>query len=86
MTEAVAAVNDHAFAELGFDRLVFSNARGNLASRRVKEKSGARFVRTEPAQFVDPSLTEREVWETTKADWLAFRAETSRAGTSRAGT
>lgn len=73
MTEAVTAVNDHAFANLGFERLVLSNARGNLRSRRVKEKTGARLLRIEPAEFVNPALTERELWETTKQDWLAFR-------------
>jgi len=73
MTEAACAVNDHAFARLAFERLVFSNARGNVRSRRVKEKTGARLLRVEPALFVDPSLTEREVWETTKAEWQVFR-------------
>lgn len=73
MTEAVTAVNDHAFTRLGFERLVFSNARGNVRSRRVKERTAARLMRVEPALFVDPALCEREVWETTKAEWLAFR-------------
>jgi [ribosomal protein S5]-alanine N-acetyltransferase len=74
MTEAVAAVNDCAFGQLGFQRLVFSNARGNLRSRRVKEKTGARFLGVEPALFVDASLSERELWETTRDDWLQFRS------------
>jgi RimJ/RimL family protein N-acetyltransferase len=73
MTEAVAAVNDCAFGQLGFQRLVFSNARGNLRSRRVKEKTGARFLGVEPSLFVDPSLRERELWETTQGDWVQFR-------------
>ena len=80
MTEAVTAVNDHAFTSLGFERLVFSNARGNLRSHRVKEKTGARLLRIEPAEFVNRAWTEREVWETTRQDWLAFRRAASLSG------
>jgi RimJ/RimL family protein N-acetyltransferase len=69
MTEAVAPVTDYAFNNLGFERLVFSNAVGNVASRRVKEKTGATFIGTGPAAFVDPAFTQREVWEFTKDDW-----------------
>lgn len=69
MTEAVAPVTAHAFNVLGFERLIFGNAVGNLRSRRVKEKAGARWLRSEPAKFVDPNYTEREIWELTKADW-----------------
>jgi len=69
MTEAVAPVNDCAFNVLGFDRLVFSNARGNLRSRRIKEKTGARFLYCAPASFVDPVYTHREIWELTARDW-----------------
>src|SRR6185312_8059826 len=52
MTEAVAPVMDYAFDKLGFEKLVFSNALGNDRSRRVKEKTGARLLRTEPAKYV----------------------------------
>ncbi len=69
MTEAVEPVMDYAFEQLGFDTLVFSNARGNSRSRRVKEKTGARLVRVEPASFVNPAYSEREVWELTKTEW-----------------
>ncbi len=69
MTEATNAVTAHAFNNLGFENLTFSNALGNLRSRRIKEKSGARLIRTEPAKFVNPDYTQREVWELTKADW-----------------
>jgi [ribosomal protein S5]-alanine N-acetyltransferase len=66
MTEAVTPVVDYAFDQLGFDRLIFCNARGNIASRRIKEKTGARFIGIEPAAFVDPQYTERELWELMK--------------------
>lgn len=74
MTEAVIPVMDYAFDELGFERLISSNALGNIRSRRIKEKTGARFIRTEPAKFVNSAYTEREVWELTKEEWLKFRA------------
>jgi len=69
MSEAVIPVNDFAFTELGFDKLVYANAKGNLRSRRIKEKTGAKFIGSEPASFVDPAYTESEVWELTKSDW-----------------
>jgi ribosomal-protein-alanine N-acetyltransferase len=69
MTEAVERVMDYAFDELSFDVLVFANAVGNVGSRRVKEKTGARLLRVEPAKFVDPKFTEHEIWELRKEDW-----------------
>lgn len=77
MTEAVKPVTDYAFDVLGFEKLVLANAVGNPASRRIKEKTGAVFLRIEPAIYVNPSYTEREVWELTKECWKAFK--TSRA-------
>jgi ribosomal-protein-alanine N-acetyltransferase len=71
MTEAVTPVMDYSFKELGFEKLTFANAVGNERSRRVKEKTGARFIETRPARFVDPQYTEHEIWELTKEDWLA---------------
>lgn len=73
MTEAAEAVTDHAFRDLGFDKLIFSNAAGNARSRRVKVKAGARLIGIRPAKFVDPSLTEAEDWELTKAEWEKFQ-------------
>src|SRR5690606_17264191 len=69
MTEAVNPINDYAFDVLGFEKLYFSNAKGNIASRRVKEKNGAKFVKILPATFVDARFTETELWELKKEDW-----------------
>ena len=66
MTEAVAPVTNYAFNDLGFQKLYFTNAVGNLASRRVKEKSGATYIETRPAKFVSPEFTHTELWELTK--------------------
>lgn len=71
MTEAVAAVTALAFNVLGFTRLEFANAPANAGSRRIKEKQGARFLRLEPARYVDPEITAHEVWELTREDWQA---------------
>jgi len=73
MTEAVAPVMDYAFNQLGFEELVFANAVGNSRSRRVKEKTGAVFVETRPAQFVSPEYKEQEIWKIDKKDWLSLR-------------
>lgn len=73
MIEAVRPVMDYAFNELGFEKLVFANAVGNNASRRIKEKTGAKLIDVKPAKFVDPNYTEHEIWELTKDDWIAIR-------------
>ena len=73
MTEAVEPIIDYAFTELGFERLLFDNALGNIKSRRVKEKTGCRFLRVEPARFVDPAYREREFWELSREDWRAHK-------------
>jgi RimJ/RimL family protein N-acetyltransferase len=70
MTEATDAVTDYAFAALGFEKLTLTNALGNTRSRRIKEKAGAVFLRTEPALFVNPAYTQHEVWELTREAWL----------------
>jgi ribosomal-protein-alanine N-acetyltransferase len=73
MTEAVEPVMDYAFNELGFEKLCFANAVGNIGSRRVKEKTGAKLLRVEPAKFVDPAFSEHEIWELKKEDWVKNR-------------
>ena len=44
MTEAADRVTDYAFRELGWPYLWLRNAQENHASRRIKEKQGARLV------------------------------------------
>jgi RimJ/RimL family protein N-acetyltransferase len=43
--EAAAALRDHGFRELGFERLISLIIRGNERSERVAEKIGSRYVR-----------------------------------------
>lgn len=74
MTEACEAVNAFAFTSLGYSHLIFSNAVGNLASRRVKEKTGAVLLGQREASFVDPQYRLAETWELTRASWQARQA------------
>ena len=75
MTEAVQPILNYAFKELGFEKMVFANAVQNRGSRRIKEKTGCRYIRTEPRQFLNPEFTECEIWELTKKDWFKFCEE-----------
>jgi ribosomal-protein-alanine N-acetyltransferase len=75
MSEATAAINDCAFARLGFTELVLANAAGNVRSRRIKEKSGARFLGLTPCAYVDPSLTQQEQWLLSRTDWHEHRSK-----------
>jgi RimJ/RimL family protein N-acetyltransferase len=69
MTEALKPITDYAFDVLGFESLTFSNAVGNFRSRRIKEKQGAQFLGIRPGTFVDPALTEQEVWRLDSQLW-----------------
>ena len=72
MTEGNYPIIDYAFNQLGFEKLVFTNAVGNFASRKVKEKTGCILVDVKPAQFVNPKFTKTEIWELTKNSWDIF--------------
>lgn len=73
MTEAAVLVTDYAFDQLDFNTLVFTNAKGNRRSARIKEKTGARFIKCQPATFVDSEYTEQEIWELHKDEWIKHK-------------
>ncbi|MBI1216803.1 MAG: GNAT family N-acetyltransferase [Alphaproteobacteria bacterium] len=73
MTEAVTAVNDYTFGALGFERITIKNAKENAGSRRVKEKTGAVLLRTEPTDDYHGGYAESEVWELTAENWRKAR-------------
>jgi [ribosomal protein S5]-alanine N-acetyltransferase len=73
MTEAVIAVNDFWFDVLGFPVLRAPKAVGNLASRRISEKTGMRIVATEERHFVS-GRHPCEIWEITAEEWHQARA------------
>lgn len=73
MTEAVFPIMDYAFDTLHFETLIFANVAGNIRSRRIKEKTGARLIRIQPGEFVNPNYAESEIWGITKQEWRVFR-------------
>lgn len=73
MGEACDAVTQFAFEDLNFEKLIFSNALGNVRSRRIKEKAGAQFVGLRDAKFVSDEYTQSELWELTRESWLDTR-------------
>jgi RimJ/RimL family protein N-acetyltransferase len=73
MTEAVIAINDFWFDVLEFPVLRAPKAIGNLASRRISEKTGMRIVATEERDFVSGRLP-CEIWEITAGEWHKARA------------
>lgn len=72
MTEAIAAVNDFAFLTLGLESFHVCNAQSNVASRRVKQKTGAEFI-----GFVElphhNGESRAEKWKVTRDTWLRDR-------------
>jgi RimJ/RimL family protein N-acetyltransferase len=72
MTEAVSAVNDFAFRTLGIESYYACNAATNVASRRVKQKTGAELVGyIEIAHHSGQTLAEK--WRVTRENWLRRR-------------
>ena len=70
MSEACEAVTEFWFNTLGRQRLIVAKATGNVASRRVSEKQGARLVAIEERNFVSGRLP-AEIWELTREAWNA---------------
>ena len=69
MTEAITAVNDFAFCTLGIESFHVCNVEANVASRRVKQKTGAQFVgHVELAHHNGQTRTEQ--WKVTRDSWL----------------
>ena len=72
MTEAVIAVQDYLFLELGLERVVVTNSVNNPASRRIKEKTGAKWLGRISFPHRD-GCDESEAWEITREEWCRFR-------------
>jgi ribosomal-protein-alanine N-acetyltransferase len=73
MTEAAERVTAYAFAELGWPHLWFTNAQDNHASRRIKEKQGARLVDLMIGRYVEGTGPQM-VWQLLRQDWMERRA------------
>lgn len=70
MTEASDAVTDYWFNDLGNEVLRVPKAVDNPSSRRISEKRGMRVVSTFRKKLVS-GIHACELWEITKAEWLA---------------
>ena len=70
MTEAVKPILNYAFTDLGFEKLLFTNAPQNIASRRIKEKTNCRYIKTISKKFLNPKFIKSELWELTKEEWI----------------
>ena len=69
MTEAISSVNDFAFRTLAIESFYVCNVVSNVASRRVKQKTGAEFVGyIELAHHNGQSKSEK--WIVTRESWL----------------
>lgn len=73
MTEAVVAMQDYVLLELGVERMIVVNAATNLASRRIKEKTGARLLGQIELSHRDGERL-YDQWEVTRQDWTRLRA------------
>lgn len=73
MTEAADRATDYAFRKLGWPCLWLSNAQDNHASRRIKEKQGARLVDMMIGRYVGGEAT-RMVWLLEREDWIGHQA------------
>ena len=73
MSEAVAATQDYMFFDYGIERLIVRNVVSNTGSRRIKEKTGAELIRTEPDNGDHHLKEDVEVWEVTRERWAQMR-------------
>lgn len=74
MTEAVAAVNDFIFFDLRVEKITVCNFEGNEGSRRVKKKTGAKFIGFCEKQHHEGKIRS-EMWEITAENWKKFRED-----------
>ena len=68
MTEAVGLFQDFVFTELGIESFVVLNAVDNPASRKIKEKTGAKFL-DEVHSLHRNGTTRTERWLVTRQAW-----------------
>lgn len=74
ITEAVFAVNDFVFFNLGVDKMILDNFKDNTASRRIKEKTGSTYLHDTTRPHRGGEI-EMEIWELTAENWNKFREE-----------
>ena len=72
MTQAVYLMQDFLFLSCNIPKMYMMNNVENIASRRIKEKTGAKFVKIIEFESLSGGK-ESELWELTREDWIAFR-------------
>ena len=72
MTEAITALNNYAFDVLDVGKMTLTNFINNQASRRVKEKTGAIYLKTIEEPWRD-EIRKVEIWELRAENWKKFR-------------
>ena len=70
--DAAELVTGFAFERLDMERLELANAEPNVPSIRIKERQGARYVRSVPGRFVAGSFG-MQIWQLSRQDWLTTR-------------
>lgn len=75
MTEAVVAVSDYVFHKLNFNFLIITNAKENIASRRIKEKLVMKLIDTKEDIDYIGGYRQSEIWKITKDEWSKRKAK-----------
>lgn len=70
MTEAVCAVNGFVFEGLGVEVFRTRNVKGNVGSRRIKEKTGGVVIEEIEEQLKNGNAEIMELWEISKESWM----------------
>ena len=71
-TEATSALINRGFTELGLERILATTYEDNLASRRVMDKLGLRFVRTFKYEPGDQETAQHDATETWDGDDVEY--------------
>jgi len=74
VTEACYALNEYVFNELKWDKFTAENAIGNIASKRIKEKTGGVKIDEQEREFVSGKY-KTEIWEITKENWNKIKTK-----------
>jgi ribosomal-protein-alanine N-acetyltransferase len=72
MSKAVIATNDWIFNVLGVNIIIITNLASNIASRRIKEKTGSKYLGMISMPHHNGE-SETEKWELTKGMWNKYR-------------
>ncbi len=75
MTEAVCAINNFVFTDLGVKRFRTRNVKGNIGSRRIKEKTGGTVIGEIEETLKNGNKEIMELWEVTKENWLDAKSK-----------